>query len=367
MGDKKVYTAIGLMSGTSLDGVDAALVETDGMNIVRPIGFVSEAYTPELRAALRACFGKDTLDEAGKATERQMTLVHARLIKMLMALYPKHKPQIIGFHGQTILHDVGRKITVQIGDADLLAKETGINVIHDFRSADVAAGGQGAPLAPIYHAARVKAEKMALPVALLNIGGVSNITFCGKNNTVAFDCGPGNALMDDYTKAHLKLDFDPDGAFAGAGKVDEPIIYSWMAHKYFSQRPPKSLDRNEWDIAAMGPLATGLVGLSVDDALATLLEFTAQGILRAFDHLPLPPKCIFVCGGGRRNKTLMRRLAKILPCPVKNVDGLGWNGDATEGECFAYLAVRSLKGLPISFPGTTGVAEPLSGGAMVKA
>lgn len=363
--DKKVYTAIGLMSGTSLDGVDAALVETDGMNIIRPIGFLSESYTSDLRDALRACFGKETLDEAGRAAEREMTLKHAGIVKRMMALYPKHAPEIIGFHGQTVLHDVGRKLTVQIGDAALLARETGVDVVHDFRAADVAAGGQGAPMAPVYHASRIKDAKLKLPVALLNVGGVANITFCAKNDLIAFDTGAGNALMDDYVKANLGMDYDPDGAFAANGAADELMVFRWLAHEYFSKKPPKSLDRNEWDIAAMGPLAMGLVGLSPEDALATLMEFTAQGVLRSFDYLPRAPETLYVCGGGRHNKALMARLDAILPCLVRNVDVLGWNGDATEGECFAYLAVRSLKGLPLSFPGTTGVQEPLTGGLVV--
>ncbi len=365
---KKVYTAIGLMSGTSLDGVDAALIETDGKGIVRPIGFVSAAYPTELRDDLRACFGRAELDEHGKNAEREMTHFHAALVLQLMEKFPQAKPSLIGFHGQTILHDTGAGRTVQIGDGELLAAETGIDVVYDFRSADMHASGQGAPLAPIYHAARARQEKINRPVSFLNIGGVANITWVGEgeDELVAFDTGTGNALMDDYAKEHLGVDYDPDGSFASTGTVDEIAMIGWMTQEYFKTAPPKSLDRNEWDIAEMGPLAKGLIGLAPQDGLATLLEFSAQGVLKAFDHLPQPPEAIYVSGGGRHNTTLMKRLAEILPCEVHNVDVLGWDGDATEAECFAYLAVRSKLGLPISFPGTTGVAEPLTGGVLVE-
>jgi len=365
---QKVYTAIGLMSGTSLDGVDAALIRTDGMGKVEPIGFLSESYGSELRSALRACFGKAELDDAGREAERAMTMAHVRLVKQLMEKYPEHKPDVIGFHGQTVLHDVGNKTTVQIGDAGLLAEQTRVDVVHDFREKDVAAGGQGAPLAPLYHAARARVAKLERPVAFLNIGGVSNITWIGHDESeiIAFDTGTGNALMDDYAKAHLGMDYDPDGGFAANGHIDEMALIGWMAHKYFTAPPPKSLDRNEWDVAVMGPLAKGLVGLNPEDALASLLEFSVQGVVRAFDHIPANPSAIYVCGGGRHNRTMMKRLNEELPCRVYDVDTLGWNGDATEAECFGYLAIRCVKHLPISFPGTTGVPEPMRGGTVVK-
>ena len=366
---KKVYTAIGLMSGTSLDGVDAALIETDGKSIVRPLGFVTESYTPELREALRACFGRAELDEAGREAEKQMTLFHARLVKELMARYPNTPASLIGFHGQTILHDTQKGITVQIGDGALLARETGVDVVYDFRSADMQAGGQGAPLAPLYHAARARAAKIKRPAAFLNIGGVANITWIGdsEDDIIAFDTGAGNALMDDYAKEHLGVSFDPAGSFASTGTVDDLTMIGWMSDKYFTKVPPKSLDRNEWDIARMGPLAKGLVGLSSSDALATLLEFSVQGVAKAFDHIKQQPRVMYVSGGGRHNKTMMKRLSEVLPFEVQDVDVLGWNGDATEAECFAYLAVRSKRGFPISLPGTTGVPAPQTGGVLVSA
>lgn len=365
---KKVYTAIGLMSGTSLDGIDAALIETDGYDYVRPIGFMSEPYKPELRAALRNCFGKKELAESDYEAERNMTLQHADIIKNVLEKY-KYETNCIGFHGQTILHDIGHKLTIQIGDAKLLAEETGIDVVYDFRIADVAAGGQGAPLVPLYHKALVKAQDLELPVALVNIGGVANITWIGEedNHLIAFDTGTGNALMDDYVKTHFGLDFDENGAIASRGNIQPSILADWMKHDYFVQKPPKSLDRNEWDIAAMGPLAEDLKGLNYEDTLATLLAFTVEGIAAGLNHVPQIPRAIYLCGGGRHNKTLVAALKKRVPCDIKMVDDLGWNGDATEAECFAYLAVRSILGLPISLPSTTGVSKPLTGGRLQKA
>lgn len=354
---QKVYTAIGLMSGTSLDGVDAALIETDGHDYVRPIDFITKPYSEALREALRACFGKTDLDEAGREAERLMTLEHAELVNTLRV-----EGAIVGFHGQTILHDVPNRRTIQIGDAKLLAAETGLDVVYDFRSADVAAGGQGAPLVPVYHQALVKAQGLELPVVILNIGGVANVSYIGSNSLLAFDTGPGNALMDDMTKARTGKAYDENGHLAAHGMADQGILQRWMAHPYFKQKPPKSLDRNEWDIAALGPLAVDLKDLSDENALATLMAFSVRGIAASFDHFPEKPKACYVCGGGRRNETMMVALQMALDCKVRPVETLGWNGDATEAECFGYLAVRSLLGLPISFPGTTGVGAPLTGG-----
>ncbi|MFN3701013.1 MAG: anhydro-N-acetylmuramic acid kinase [Alphaproteobacteria bacterium] len=392
---EKVYTAIGLMSGTSLDGVDAALLETDGLDYVRVLGFVTKPYPSELRARLRACFGRESLDAAGKLAERDMTLFHAQCVQDLLAANPDlasaqslanaDQPLIIGFHGQTILHDIEHKITVQIGDAALLAAETGLDVVYDFRSRDVAAGGQGAPLVPLYHRALIRAAGQGAagssgspnsPIALLNIGGVGNITWIGADdlqesasapNLIAFDTGTGNALMDDFARRHFGVDYDHGGVIAARGQPDEEILSRWMGHPYFTRKPPKSLDRNEWDIAALGPLADDLNALSPEDAMASLLAFSVRGVVRAFEYLPAIPEHIYLCGGGRHNTALAEALARALPCPVGTLDDLGWNGDATEAECFAYLAVRSLKGLPISLPETTGVAAPLTGGVLVRA
>lgn len=362
MTESKVYTAIGLMSGTSLDGVDCAAIETDGHAFVKPLGFITIPYTAGERAVLRACFGMRTRKAPEiKEAERMLTLKHAQAVKDLGI-----RADIIGFHGQTIYHAPKDKITIQIGDGDLLARETGMDVVDDFRSADVAAGGEGAPLAPAYHAARVRGAELELPVVILNIGGVANVTYIDEETVIAFDTGPGNALMDDWVKARTGALFDEDGKIAAAGRTVRKFLDGWYSHEYFSRKPPKSLDRDQWDIAALGPLVKDMDTIRTEDGAATLLRFTGDMIARSAEHMPRVPKAWYACGGGRHNRALMSYLNECLDGRVKNVDALGWNGDATEAECFAYLAVRSLLSLPISFPGTTGAPEPMSGGVLHK-
>lgn len=369
----KVYTAIGLMSGTSLDGVDAALIETDGEAMVRPLGFVTFPYEPGAREEIRACFGvKDRADARVKNAARLITLKHIEAIEALLQKTGQDREavDVIGFHGQTIYHAPADRITIQIGDGDLMAQECRIDVVDDFRIADVKAGGEGAPLAPLYHAARVRHAGLDLPVAVLNIGGVANVTWIGSGDEdiLAFDTGPGNAMMDDWTKARTGAAFDKDGALANAGTPSEALLDQWTAHDYFTRRPPKSLDRNEWDIAALGPMARMMDAMSDADGAATLREFSVRGILKSVEHMPAPPRHWYACGGGRHNKGLMERLRAELERrghgTLHSVDELGWDGDATEAECFAYLAVRSLKGLPLSLPSTTAVPAPISGGTL---
>ncbi len=360
----KVYTAIGLMSGTSLDGVDCAAIETDGAGYVKPLGFVTIPYTEEERGLIRPCFGiKDRHSPKIKDAERLLTLKHAEAVKQLGI-----KGDVIGFHGQTIYHAPKDGVTVQIGDGKLLAHECGMDVIDDFRSADVAAGGEGAPLAPIYHAARVRSDRVELPCVVLNIGGVANVTWIGKDESdiLAFDTGPGNALMDDWAKSRINALYDKDGALAAAGKPVQALLDQWLAHEYFSRKPPKSLDRDQWDIAALGQLTQNMDEISTEDGAATLLAFTAEGIVRSVSFMKEAPKSWYACGGGRHNKALMKALNARLNGAVKSVNDLGWDGDATEAECFAYLAVRSLLGKPLSFPTTTGVPTPQTGGILYK-
>lgn len=369
----KVHTAIGLMSGTSLDGVDAALIETDGQAIVRPLGFVTFPYQPKAREEIRACFGvKNRLDPKVKDAERLITHLHIEAVEALLQETGRRREEIdvIGFHGQTVYHAPADRITVQIGNGDLMARECRIDVVDDFRSADVKAGGEGAPLAPLYHAARARHAGLELPAAILNIGGVANVTWIGggPEDILAFDTGPGNAMMDDWTKNRIDEPYDKDGALANAGTPNEALLTQWMAHEYFSRTPPKSLDRNEWDIAALGRMAQMMERLSDEDGAATLREFSIRGILKSVDYMPAPPKHWYACGGGRHNKGLMERLGAALTArghgALHAVDDLGWDGDATEAECFAYLAVRSLLGLPLSLPGTTAVPQPMTGGVL---
>lgn len=367
MSQNKVYTAIGLMSGTSLDGVDCALIETDGHGFVAPKAFLTIPYTEAERGVIRPVFGvkdKDDVRLLGAidlVTERHINAVRA--LMMQEGLIPS-QVDVIGFHGQTIYHAPKDGVTIQIGDGALMARELGIDVVNDFRSADVAAGGEGAPLAPIYHAARMRCEKVDIPCAVLNIGGVANVTWigAGADNILAFDTGAGNALMDDWIHTRTGEPYDKDGALAKKGVVDTNLLKEWLSHDYFKAKPPKSLDRNQWDIAAMGGVTRNMEQKTTEDGAATLQAFTVEGIMGSILHMPAPPKVWYVCGGGRHNKTLMAALNARMGGIVKSVDDLGWDGDATEAECFAYLAVRSLQGLPISFPTTTRAPKPLNGG-----
>ena len=371
MTENKVYTAIGLMSGTSLDAVDAALIETDGEQFVRPMGFVSLPYDEQTRAEIRACYGiKDRRDEKVKKAEVIVAMEHAKAVKALLKKTGRDAGGIdlIGFHGQTIFHAPKDKVTIQIGDAALLARECGIDVVADFRSNDVQAGGEGAPLAPLYHWARAHSVLKDFPVVVLNIGGVSNVTWlgAGADEIMAFDCGPGNALMDDWAQRHTGQRYDVDGKLAASGRAHDELLNEWFKHPYFFRTPPKSMDRDQWDIAGLGKLSAELNSISSADGAATFLKFTAEAIVRSAAFMPQVPKHWYACGGGRHNKALMKylgaRLAKEGLGKLHSVDDLGWDGDATEAECFAYLGVRSKLGLFLSLPTTTNAPEPLTGG-----
>jgi anhydro-N-acetylmuramic acid kinase len=271
---------------------------------------------------------------------------------------------VVGFHGQTVLHEPEKGRTWQIGDGALLARLTGIDTVSDFRRADVAAGGQGAPFVPLFHQALVASHRPALPrpVGVLNIGGVANVTWVGEGDEalVAFDTGPGNALIDDWMLRHTSRPVDEDGRLAASGRVHERVLERLLDNSYFYMPAPKSLDRDAFDVA---PLAE----LSAADGAATLVAFTAAAIALARDILPEAPQRWLVAGGGRHNPVLMEALASRLGVSVAPVGSVGWNGDALEAQAFAYLAVRSLAGLPLSLPTTTGVARPMTGGRLDRA
>lgn len=356
----RLYTALGFMSGTSLDGVDAAVVETDGRGHVRPLAFAHAPYPDDLRGGLRACLGRRA---APAGVVRALTAAHCDLFRALA-----QDVDLIGFPGQTLYHNATERITIQVGDAAWLARETGRIVISDFRSADVAAGGQGAPLIPLYHAAL--AAGLPKPLAILNLGGVGNITHIGPTrrpgdsentklrssdpprlenaNILAFDTGPGCALLDDFIMRRTGQAFDRDGEISAYGRADEALLQKWLAHPYFSKPPPKSLDRNDFltCLADVEPLST-------PDGAATLAAFTA----RAARHIPLNGR-VYVTGGGRKNAHILNLL------DAKPVEALGWDGDALEAQGFAYLAVRSLRGLPLTLPTTTGAPRPMTGGRL---
>lgn len=359
MADDGGLWALGLMSGTSLDGVDAALVRTDGVRVLEFGPFRTEPYEAAFRERLRGVLGGKG-DVAG--VERELTEIHAAAVRALLREAGRKKADVIGFHGHTILHAPEARRTWQIGDGALLARATSIDVVHDFRSADVAAGGEGAPLAPVYHAAL--AAGLEQPVAVLNIGGVANVTWIGGTAAepvlIAFDTGPGNALIDDWVRRHGGRLYDEDGALAAAGSADRAALARLLDHGYFGRRPPKSLDRDAFSIEPMAHLPAA-------DGAATLTAFTAQAVARATAHFPAPPKRWLVTGGGRHNKTMMAALAAAVAGTVEPVETARWNGDGLEAQAFAYLAVRSLRGLPLSFPGTTGVGRPLPGGVLRRA
>ncbi|WP_417829520.1 anhydro-N-acetylmuramic acid kinase [Thalassospira sp.] len=361
-------TAIGMMSGTSLDGVDAALVETNGVEVRRSGQSVFVPYAPELRERMRACFGNRSATNTEHVVADDLTQVHVDTVNMLLDKTGLSADNIgvIGFHGQTVFHEPANGITRQIGTPHMLAEKTGIPVVADFRLADVAAGGEGAPLAPVYHAALIKSAGVELPVAVLNIGGVSNVTYIDADDMLlAFDCGPGNARLDDWMLRHTGNPVDLNGATASSGIADPMVEVKFLEDPYFDRVPPKSLDRED-----MAARIDGLVTeakLNVADGAATLANCTVAAIVAGVNHLPASPKSWFVCGGGRHNDYIMETLASRLGVPVRSVDELNWDGDAVEAECFGFLAVRHLYELPLSFPGTTGVPHPCCGGKLYHA
>ena len=346
---------VGLMSGTSLDGIDAALIETDG-ETVRAFGPAATfPYPAEFRTRLVATLGRP----AGRAAvEAELTRRHAGAVRGLLAgLPPDHpRPVLAGFHGHTIDHRPDEGVTVQIGDGAALARSLGIPVVDDFRSADIAAGGQGAPLAPLYHLALL--ADVEPPVAVLNLGGMANLTWAGKDAPpVAFDTGPGNALLDQWVERHTGRPFDEGGALAAGGRVSERAVARYLADPWFERPPPKSVDRLDFTI-------DGVAGLTAADGAATLVEVTAAAVARAARHLPAPPGRWYVTGGGRHNPVMMERLSATLGAPCDPVETLGWQGDALEAQAFAFLAMRSRRALPLSLPTTTGAAAPTTGGRL---
>ncbi len=354
--------ALGLISGTSMDGIDAAITEIDGERVggLRPPG--TYPYEPHLRARLLSmAAAPDTVSEADlRAVEATLTDAHADVVGAFVNANNVDLAgiDVIGFHGQTILHRPERRLTRQLGDGARLAGALGVDVVNDFRAADVAAGGQGAPFASLYH--RALAAELPPPLAVLNIGGVANVTFINGEEALAFDTGPGNALLDDWVSQHTGASYDDGGRLAATGRVDQQRLSRLLDESFFEMTPPKSLDRNDFDPGVID-------GLSVADGAATLVEFTAQSIARARPHLPAPPQRWLVCGGGRHNAAIMSRLTEVLGAPCVPVEDVGWNGDALEAQAFAFLAVRSRRGLPLSLPSTTGVPRPMPGGTLHRA
>jgi len=357
-------TVIGLMSGTSMDGIDAALIETDGDEIHAFGRAASAPYDDAFRARLKSLAGRrpDGSDETA-AIIRDLTERHAELVLTLVRDAGKIAADIdlLGFHGQTVFHDPAAGETFQIGDAALLAQLTGIDTVADFRSADMAAGGEGAPLAPVYHVAL--SRPLERPLAVLNLGGVGNVTWISPDGgALAFDTGPANALIDDWMQRRLGKSHDENGKLARTGTVNEEALGLLMDNAYFDAPAPKSLDRD-----AFATALDTLGDLTDADGAATLTQFTARSVARAKQHFPARPLRWLATGGGRHNPVLMAALRLELDADVEPVETVGWDGDALEAQAFAFMAARSVAGLPISYPQTTGVTIPTSGGRLFKA
>jgi len=383
MADNKIFSigkgrAIGLMSGTSMDGVDAAYIVTDGLSIQEFGPSLTLPYKADFRERLRNFLESD--DDRSNSTitkklEADLTMVHADAVRQLysaMGLSCSEAAQaidIIGFHGHTILHCPQDMLTWQLGDGAKLASVLRIPVVNEFRSQDVNAGGQGAPLAPIFHMALV--AKRVDAIAILNIGGIANVTWCSgqadipngtdssnlREHLLGFDVGPGNALIDDWIYAHTGKPMDRDGRIAKLGRPDKKTLQAMLEHPYFLLEPPKSLDRYDFTLDAVRHL-------SLEDGAATLTAFTAACVSLASKYFPSNPRLWLVTGGGRRNAALFGWLSHYLEAPVHAIEHEGWDGDALEAQAFGYLAVRAFKKLPITFPSTTHVSVPLSGGSI---
>lgn len=364
--ERSSLTAIGLMSGTSMDGIDAAVLTTDGETISDLGAFATFPYPAAFRDRLREMLGRETgPDDAAMIAE--LTHRHAEAVGRLLdaAGLPPAAIDVVGFHGHTVVHRPEVNITRQIGDGQLLADVTGIPVVNDFRSADVAAGGHGAPFAPLYHLAR--ARDLERPLCVLNVGGVANVTWIGEGDSdggagpkvIAFDTGPGNALVDDWVQRVSEQRWDEQGRLARSGQVHSTLIDAWLADPYFDELPPKSLDRNSY-----ARIMEDVRSLSAEDGAATLTAFTVAAIAASQRFFPDHPARWLVCGGGRCNVTLMAMLADSVGASVEPVEAVGWDGDGLEAQAFAFLAVRSVYGLPLSVPTTTGVPDAMTGGVL---
>ncbi|MEI7804802.1 MAG: anhydro-N-acetylmuramic acid kinase [Hyphomicrobiales bacterium] len=367
----QILRAVGLMSGTSLDGVDVALIETDGERVTAfgPTGY--RPYSDDERALLRQALAEgaglsDRISRPGVLADADafVTRVHAETVEAFFETesIDRASVDVVGFHGQTVLHKPAARLTVQIGDGVALAKRLRLPVAHDFRQADIAAGGQGAPIVPVFHQAIARDLKHPHPIAVLNVGGVANITYVDGGAPIACDTGPGNALIDDFMRARTGAPLDRDGDQASRGKADEAFVSRVLENEFFKRPCPKSLDRNAFAFANIG-----LPDFSIVDGAATLSALTAASVARIVPLLPAPPRAWIVAGGGAHNPTLVRMLRERLsPATVETADVVGWSIEALEAQAFAYLAVRTLKKMPITFPTTTGVPQPASGGVIAQ-
>jgi len=368
---KKLITSIGLMSGTSSDGIDASIIKSDGENKVHFTGNHFLPYEKRVKSKIRNLKEKINLILDLKKNileiddlEKEITLLHAGIVNLIIEKFELNKSEIdlIGFHGHTIFHNFKDKKTKQIGDARLLSQLTGLNVVYNFRKNDIKNGGQGAPLVPIFHKLLQIKLKLKMPLVFLNIGGISNLTHLNKDKKItSFDSGPGNFLIDKILqlKSNDKIQFDKEGMIAFTGNVDKNILDSYLSDPYYKSLPPKSLDVNDFNLGL-------LMSLNLKDSVATLSELTSLTIINALNFFNSKPVQIILCGGGRKNKYISERIKKLSNIATNNIDNYKINGDFIESQAFAYLAIRSFLKKPISFPGTTGVEKPTTGGDIIK-
>ena len=361
---------VGLMTGTVLDGnIDVALLKTDGDRVVEFGPYTLAPYPQSIRDLL-----EETLSQARKwnfegpdpaifaEAEDALTRAQSEAVRAHVEASGLELSDIgvVGFHGQSVLHRAPQPgrigATRQLGNGQLMHELLGVKVVYDFRSADVRAGGQGAPLAAVYHQALLRGLGTGGDTAVLNLGGVANVTYWdGGETLIAFDTGPANAPLNDFMKARGLGDMDRNGALARTGTVDEERLAKLLQHPYLAQKPPKSLDRFDF-ASAMAD------GLDPATGAATLTAFTCAAVGKGLDHLPTRPRKLVVCGGGRHNSLIMEMLGTRAGVEAVPAEAVGWRGDAIEAECFAFIAARVLRGLPISFPTTTGAPHPLQGG-----
>jgi len=366
--------AIGLMSGTSMDGIDVAALRSDGETIAEfgPGLFVPYAapFRKRLESALETAKSIDRREERPgdlAEIEAEITKRHAEAVQAFLASAPEEwkRPELMGFHGQTVLHRPQIGLTVQLGEGALLAERTGLPVVYDMRANDMALGGQGAPLVPAYHAALARSLPAPFasrhPVVFVNIGGISNITFVPETgDPVAFDTGPGNTLIDQWVARHGGVPFDADGAIAGEGQIVGAVVRRYLANPFFDRPGPKSLDRNDFILDAAS-------GLELADGARTLAAVTAEAILKSAEHFPERPKLWILCGGGRRNPHIVADMkAGAGDAEVVLAEDAGLAGDFTEAEAWAFLAIRARRGLPLTWPTTTGCREPATGGVLAE-
>ena len=359
------FIALGLMSGTSMDGIDASIIKSDGKENIKILHNKYESYPMDFKKRLNSFIlkiqNKKNIEEnitTYKSLERELTFHHIKISQKIINEI-NHKVQLVGFHGQTIIHKPKDGYSIQMGDANFLSQVLETIVISNFRANDIKRGGEGAPLTPVYHKLLSKILKKNKPLLILNIGGISNYTYCFKEELIAKDIGPGNALIDDYVKKTKGLDYDKNGDIALSGNIDHDLINQFYEHEFYNTKEKHSYDRKEFDFGFVK-------GLNFEDAVATLTYFTALIISKNIEKSFNDDMDIILCGGGRKNLTLVNNIKNLLKLKIKNIDEYNINGDFIESQAFAYLSIRSYLNEPISYPSTTNISVPSTGGEIFK-